>query len=102
MIDIELITTVRSVKMAKCLMCGNKSNFNVWCSIQKVLEIELNESENLVAIIGEPEDEGLHGLEEIELMEDNLAFAMVSCACCGSKEIETNGKEKIVSLRIHH
>jgi hypothetical protein len=35
-------------------------------------------------------------------MEDNLAFAMVSCACCGSKEIETNGKEKIVSLRIHH
>ena len=64
--------------MAKCLRCGNSSNFNVWCSIQKVLEVELSGNEELVEIIGEPEDESLHGLEEIELMEDDLAFAMVS------------------------
>ncbi len=88
--------------MARCLRCGNTSNFNVWCSIQKVLKVELNEDEELVEVIGEPEDENLHGLEDIEVMEDDLAFAMVSCAWCGSKEIEINGKEEVLSLRIHH
>ncbi|MBW2038624.1 MAG: hypothetical protein JRI46_03380 [Deltaproteobacteria bacterium] len=88
--------------MARCLRCGNTSAFNVWCSIQKVLEVELNEKEELVEIIGEPEDESFHSLEDIELMEDDLAFAMVSCAWCGSKEIEIDGKEEVISLRIRH
>ena len=86
--------------MAKCLRCGNTSYFNMWCSIQKVLEVEVNEKEELIEIVGEPEDESLHGLEEAELMEADLSFSMVSCAWCGSKEIETNGAGEILSLRI--
>ncbi len=87
--------------MAKCLRCGNTFHFNMWCSIQKVLEVELDDHEEVVEIIGEPEDKSLHGLEDVELMESDLTFSMVSCAWCGSKEIEINGKREILSLRIH-
>ena len=86
--------------MARCLRCGNTTHFNMWCSIQKVLEVEINEQEELIEITGEPEDESLHGLEEIELMEGNPAFSMVSCAWCGSKAIAINGKGDILSRRI--
>ncbi|HEX16485.1 MAG: hypothetical protein DRG33_01240 [Deltaproteobacteria bacterium] len=86
--------------MARCLRCGNTTRFNVWCSIQKVLEVELNEEEEVVEIIGEPEDEGLQQLEDIHLMEDDLAFSMVSCAVCGSREIELEGEEEILPLRV--
>jgi len=88
--------------MARCRRCGNTTNFNVWCSIQKVLEVELDENDDLLEVVGEPEDETLHGLEEIELVEDDLAFAMVNCASCGSKDIEINGREEVLSLQIHH
>jgi len=77
------------------------SRFNVWCSIQKVLEVELDQQEALVDIIGEPEDEYLQQLEDIQLMEGDLAFAMVNCAVCGSREIELNSKEEILTLRVH-
>jgi len=65
-----------------------------------VLEVELNEEEEVVEIIGEPEDEGLQQLEDIHLMEDDLAFSMVSCAVCGSREIELEGEEEILPLRV--
>jgi predicted nucleic-acid-binding Zn-ribbon protein len=87
--------------MAKCLRCGNTSHFNMWCSIQKVLEVELDDCEGVVEILGEPEDENLHGLEDVELMEADLNFSMVSCASCGSKEISLNGAGKVLSLHIH-
>ncbi len=87
--------------MARCLRCGNVSRFNVWCSIQKVLEVELDQQEALVDIIGEPEDEHLQQLEDIQLMEGDLAFAMVNCAVCGSRDIELNSKEEILTLRVH-
>ncbi|MCJ7663772.1 MAG: hypothetical protein MUO24_05980 [Desulfobacterales bacterium] len=87
--------------MAKCLRCGNTSHFNMWCSIQKVLEVELNQHEEVAEIIGEPEDETLHGLEDVELMEADLNFSMVSCAWCGSKEIAVNGAQEVLSLHIH-
>jgi succinate dehydrogenase/fumarate reductase-like Fe-S protein len=87
--------------MAKCLRCGNTFHFNMWCSIQKVLEVELNDHEEVVEVIGEPEDKTLQGLEDVELMEADLTFSMVSCAWCGSKAIEVNGKGEILSLRIH-
>ena len=86
--------------MAKCLRCGNTSHFNMWCSIQKVLEVELDEHDGVKEIIGEPEDENLHGLEDVELMEADLNFSMVSCAWCGSKEIALHGSEKVLSLQI--
>jgi hypothetical protein len=86
--------------MAKCLRCGNTSHFNMWCSIQKVLEVELDEHDGVKEIIGEPEDENLHGLEHVELMEADLTFSMVSCAWCGSKEIALSGAEEILSLHI--
>jgi hypothetical protein len=73
----------------------------MWCSIQKVLEVELNDHEEVVEIIGEPGDKTLHGLENIELMEPDLTFSMVSCAWCGSKAIELHDKGEILSLRIH-
>jgi hypothetical protein len=87
--------------MARCLRCGNTTRFNVWCSIQKVLEVELDEREEVVQIIGEPEDEYLQQLEDVELLEKDLAFSMVSCAVCGSGEVELNSKEEVLSLRIH-
>jgi hypothetical protein len=87
--------------MAKCLKCGNTLHFNMWCSIQKVLEVELNEHEEVMEIVGEPKDESLHSLEDVELMEADLTFSMVSCAWCGSKAIEINGKREILPLRIH-
>ena len=86
--------------MARCLSCGNTTHFNMWCSIQKVLEVKINEQEELIEIAGEPEDASLHGLEEIEVMEGNPAFSMVSCAWCGSKAIAINGKGDILSGRI--
>lgn len=73
--------------MARCLNCNNTTNFNVWCTINKVLEVELDENENLKNIIGEPEQEELQGQEEYWLVEDDLEFAMVSCAWCGSKNV---------------
>jgi hypothetical protein len=87
--------------MAKCLRCGNTFHFNMWCSIQKVLEVELDDHEEVVEIIGEPEDKNLHALENIELMEADLTFSMVSCAWCGSKAIELHNKGEILPLRIH-
>jgi predicted nucleic-acid-binding Zn-ribbon protein len=87
--------------MAKCLRCGNTSHFNLWCSIQKVLEVELDEHEGVVEIIGEPEDESLHGLEDVELLEADLNFSMVSCASCGSKEIALDSAAKVSSLQIY-
>ena len=50
--------------MAKCLDCGNTANFNVWCSVSKVLEVELDGQERLMNVIGEPEDETLQDEEE--------------------------------------
>jgi hypothetical protein len=73
----------------------------MWCSIQKVLEVELNDHEEVVNIIGEPEDKTLQGLENIEVMESDLTFSMVSCASCGSKAIELHDKGEILPLRIH-
>ncbi len=86
--------------MAKCLRCGNTAHFNMWCSIQKVLEVEVNEKEELVEICGEPEDESLRGLEDVALVEKDLSFAMVSCAWCGSKEIAVHGPGEVLSPRI--
>jgi hypothetical protein len=65
-----------------------------------VLEVELDAHDELVEIVGEPEDESLHGFEEIEPMEDDLSFAMVNCACCGSKDIEINGRQEVLSMHI--
>lgn len=86
--------------MAKCLRCGNTFHFNMWCSIQKVLEVELDDHEEVIEIMGEPEDKSLHRLEDVELIDGDLTFSMVNCARCGSKEIEINGKREILSLRI--
>jgi hypothetical protein len=101
MIERVSYATAGSEKMAKCLRCGNTLHFNMWCSIQKVLEVELDGLEEVVEIIGEPKDKALHGLENVELMEGDLSFSMVSCAWCGSKAIELHNKGKILPLRIH-
>ena len=87
--------------MARCLRCGNTPRFNVWCSIHKVLEVELDENEEVVEVVGEPEDEALQQLEEIHLLEDDLAFSMVNCSVCGSQEVELDGEEQILPLRVH-
>ena len=73
--------------MAKCLDCGNTANFNVWCSVSKVLEVELDTQERLTNVIGEPEDETLQDEEEYWVLGDDLEFSLVSCAWCGSKKI---------------
>ena len=73
--------------MAKCLSCGNNRNFNVWCRVTKVLEVELDEEENVRDVIGEPEDEEFEGQEEYWAIDDVLELAMVSCAWCGSRNI---------------
>lgn len=88
--------------MARCLKCGNESRFNVWCSIQKVLEVELDPQEEVVEIVGEPEDEHLQQMEDIHLLEGDLAFSMVSCAVCGSRQIVLNNRDEILTLRVHH
>ena len=56
--------------MARCLRCGNTSRFNMWCSIQKVLKVEVNEKEELIEICGEPENEIVRicKQEKIELL----------------------------------
>ena len=87
--------------MARCRSCGNTSHFNVWCCIQKVLEVELDEHDDILEIMGEPEDETLHGLEEVELMEGDLSFSMVGCAICGGNDIDINGQHDVLSLRIY-
>jgi type IV secretory pathway VirB9-like protein len=52
----------------------------MWCSIERVLDVELNDREEVVEIVGEPDDKTLQGLENIEVMESDLTFSMVSCA----------------------
>jgi hypothetical protein len=84
--------------MAKCRQCGNTTNFNVWCNIRKILEVELDENNNLYAIVGEPVDEALKG-EEISIVDGDIEFAIVSCAWCGSTDIEKNKGEKIINVR---
>ncbi len=73
--------------MAKCRGCGNTTNFHVWCNIRKVLEVELDEKNNLVAVVGEPEDESLQA-EEISIAEGDVQFSLVNCAWCGSEDID--------------
>lgn len=73
--------------MAKCLSCGNTTNFNVWCTISKVLEVELDGEERLRDVIGEPEDESLVSDEEYWVLGEDLEFALVSCAWCGSRNV---------------
>ena len=73
--------------MAKCLSCGNTTNFNVWCNVSKVLEVELDSSERIKDVIGEPEDEELQDMEEYRVLEDDLEFAMVGCSWCGGKDV---------------
>lgn len=77
--------------MAKCLKCGNTTNFNVWCTVSKVLEVEINEKEEMVAVMGEPEDSELKNSEEVWVMEDDLEFSLVGCAWCGSDQVELEG-----------
>ena len=84
--------------MARCLRCSNTSRIDMWCSIQKVLEWEVNEEEELIEICGEPEDESVVGLEDIVLKEEP-AFAMVSCAWCGSEAIAAKGSGEGLSPR---
>ena len=83
--------------MAKCLRCGNTAHFNMWCSIQKVLEVEINDKEEVIEICGEPEDENLRSLEDVHLVEDDFSFAMVSCAWCGSKEVAVGGSRRTLA-----
>ncbi len=73
--------------MAKCLNCGNTTNFNVWCTISKILEVELDEQERIKEVLGEPEDEELRNQEECWVAEDDLELAMVNCAWCGSTNV---------------
>lgn len=73
--------------MARCLGCGNTTNFNVWCSVSKVLEVELDSQEKLKDVIGEPEDDALKNDEEFWVLGDDLEFSMVSCAWCGSNKV---------------
>ncbi len=73
--------------MAKCLNCGNSTNFNVWCKISKILEVEVDEEGRLKGVIGEPEDEGLQGEEEYWTLDEDLELSMVSCAWCGSSKV---------------
>lgn len=73
--------------MAICRNCGNKVNFNVWCIVKRVLEVELDENNNLVAVVGEPEDERFQ-TEEISIAENDVEFSIVNCAWCGSEDID--------------
>ncbi len=84
--------------MAKCRNCGNTTNFNVWCNIKKILEVEIDENNNLMAVVGEPENYELRE-EEVSIVDDDLEFAMVSCAWCGSTDIEFQKNERQVYIR---
>ena len=75
--------------MSKCLSCGNTTNFNVWCTLSKVLEVELDNDDKVQAVLGEPEEEELREEEEYWVLEDDIEFAMVSCAWCGSRNVIT-------------
>jgi hypothetical protein len=78
--------------MAKCRQCGNTTNFNVWCNIRKILEVELDENNNLYAVVGEPEEEAFQS-DEVTICDNDIQFSMVNCAWCGSDDIDF-GKEK--------
>ncbi len=84
--------------MAKCKRCGNTKNFNIWCQIKKILEVELDENNQLIAIVGEPEDEDLRE-EEIMVADNDIEFAIVNCAWCGSNDIELKKGEKQIYVR---
>ncbi len=84
--------------MAKCRSCGNTKNFNIWCQIKKILEVELDDNNQLISIVGEPEDENLSE-EEITVADNDIEFAMVSCAWCGSTDIEFKKGEKQIYVR---
>lgn len=73
--------------MARCKGCGNTTNFNVWCVSRKVMEVELDENNQLAGIVGPPENEALQ-TEEISIADGDIEFAMVTCAWCGSEDIE--------------
>lgn len=66
--------------------------------MRKILEVELDEKNNLVTVIGEPENENLRE-EEISIADGDIEFAMVSCAWCGSSDIEFYEGEKPVYVR---
>lgn len=73
--------------MARCKACGNTINFNVWCTVRKVLEVEIDENDELLAVVGESEDESMNEAE-IAIADGDIAFSMVGCAWCGSGNIE--------------
>ena len=73
--------------MAKCLSCGNTTNFNVWCKVSKVLEVELDDAEKIRAVVGEPESEELQAQEEYWLLDDDMELSMVNCAWCQSTNV---------------
>jgi hypothetical protein len=85
--------------MARCLRSGNTFHFNRLCSIQRVLEVA-QRPRGSGGDHREPEDKGLHGLENIELMEAGLSFSMVRCAGWGSRAIDFHGTGDILTRRI--
>lgn len=76
--------------MAKCLNCDNKTNFNVWCTVSKILEVEFDNNEKIKNIMGEPEEEELQDQEEYWVLNDDLEFAIISCAWCNSKNVQVD------------
>lgn len=78
-------------KVARCRNCGNRTNFNVWCNVKKILEVELDENNNLFVVVGEPEDQSLQS-EEITIADGDVQFSMVNCAWCGSEDIDFEGE----------
>lgn len=83
--------------MARCHRCGNSVSFNVWCTIRKVLVVDVDDDNNLVGIAGEPDDESLQS-EEIAVADGDLGFSIVSCAWCGSRDIELREGERIPNV----
>jgi len=79
--------------MAKCRQCGNTTNFNVWCNIRKILEVELDENNNLYAVVGEPEEEAFQS-DEVTICDNDIQFSMVNCAWCGSDDIDFEKEKK--------
>jgi hypothetical protein len=75
------------VVMTKCRRCENTTNFNVWCVSRKVMEVEIGRNDNLIGIVGDPENDNLR-TEEISIADGDIEFAMVNCAWCGSDDID--------------